>query len=136
MNRRSFLGLLGGAVVIAATPEFFTQGFGDLVAPAQPTDGIARLFDLTIFNDADEPALFSVSRANSPDALLRFGVARGGIFRWYATPESEIALPQGIASLMIDAPPFIHWSAAWRDEHNHIWVSDERGTCQGLETPA
>lgn len=120
MTRRAFLGLLGSSLVIRPTFEEFRS----VLSPVVPMWG--RMHDFLLVSDADEDGWLALTRVASGIDLLRYPIGARGTFRWWAEPGHEIILPQGIASLSIECPPFSDWQAVWQDALGRTWANTSR----------
>jgi len=107
LTRRTFIGLLGGVVVSATSPDVWR---GVPVAPRPIAPYATHVFEVRIV--AHERGLYSVHRAWGGPPLINVGMNAGDSFLWSAVPGSEIVLRKGEPSLVItgDCDWFVRFS--------------------------
>lgn len=124
MTRRTFLGLLGGAVVAYSDPLNFNS-WRDPVGKARVSE---------ILFSAKETGVFTVSRVggSSTVPLLRAGVSKGANFRWMAMPGEELCFLDGVASCVIEGN-IQDWSLVWMDDTGRYFHTDSTGKQERLD---
>ncbi|HZI94577.1 MAG TPA: hypothetical protein VFE84_10060 [Patescibacteria group bacterium] len=121
LTRRTFIGLLGGALVASAVPKWPT-----LLTPSDPASPVTlarggRIYDLMILGR--EPGKYSLCRPGAVEPILQMPLAKGSTMRWRAMPGGEIVLPQHAPSVELRGPVIPAWSMWWTDAQGDSYVS-------------
>lgn len=115
MKRRLFLGLVGGTIAAAATPEIFSvivQQHTPVLSPAW-----AQRLVMEVFFSCNEGGLYTVRRAGSERELFHpMWMTAGGMYRWVSVPGFEIVLLPDQPTLVIDGPGVDQWSMIWSEQ--------------------
>lgn len=123
MNRRLFLGLIGGTIAAAATPAEFFALVGDVAPTVVPEP--FRLVQDIIFS-AGEDGFYTIRRVQGDVALLGVQLRAGGSYRWLAPPGWEFVLQPNEPGLVIDGPRVDHWWMGWKEhkpDGTHVYGS-------------
>ncbi len=129
MNRRQFLGFIGGVMVLAPLAEWPTFE-ADVAQDARPSRQpwvFVDSFELA----AEEDGVYSLSRVGakpSDGPLIVYPVQKGGWFCWFAPRRGELAFPDGVASFMVDGPPTSHWAMRWSKDNEWFITDSKYGT--------
>lgn len=129
MNRRLFLGLIGGSVAAAATPEAFRALVVDAPPAVMPLAAFVTCYITDVCFACTATGIYTIGRAGGME-LISTGLAAGGMFRWVAPPGWEIMLPPGSPALVIDGPGVAEWSMLWteqQDDGPHRYAADSFG---------
>lgn len=126
-TRRSFLGLLGGAIAVTAVAEWPIL---QTLAPVKPVSTLATIQEIMFF-DAPVATRTSISRYGAAEPLMVFGVPRQSVYRWFAPLNHELWIPEGVPSLVIDAPA-VDWKIVWRDSEGKPFLTSSDGSVQSL----
>jgi hypothetical protein len=123
LTRRTFLGLLGGTIVAAATPADFQQLVTAAKGPAPGPDSWRYVQSLWLHVPA--AGLYEVQRASGA-VLLQMHLAQHGIFCWEALGNYEITLRPGEPALCLAGPAVPDWKMTWGDQ-THTYETRSRG---------
>lgn len=132
MNRRLFLGLIGGSMAAASTPEIFRA----LVSESRDAGLVQTLVpSLTRYvNDicfwVGETGFYSVERGHDGLTLIGTGLSAGGGYRWAALPGYEIVMLPNAPALAIVGPSVTQWAMVWTEHQpdgRHRYMADSKG---------
>lgn len=133
ISRRSFIGLLSGALYAASTPWTKTD-YGGVPQISRAPERLGRIREVMI-HAGDSPVLATVSRVGATQPILCLPTGPNWTMRHVLMPGDEIIMPEGIPSIVIDAPDS-KWAIIWEDSLGYVRQDDSDGNSQMLMTPA
>lgn len=124
MNRRLFLGLVGGTMAAAATPKAFWQ----IARSFPPVSAGTRYVSEFVIN-ASVTGCYELRRANRPDCyppLFVTGLHANSMLRWVTVPGEEIILLPEDPMLVISGPGVPTWTILWHDEQGERFMANSK----------
>lgn len=133
MNRRTFLGLVGGAIVAGPSIEWFKANAGHKNVYATAEECTAyfaqrrSVMEIAFIADPDlPPGRTTISRADGAK-LLELLLMPGAMYQYMMPFGHEIIILPNEPMLSIEGSGASEWSVTWRDEKNRVYRNTGEG---------